>query len=207
MKSLIALAILLIASYAECQQKTATTWPVTWSAPFSEVINFPVRGKMTVNGQWYYDYTNKMFRVDRSNGNYDRYCGTIYKFANTPCSQIVRDGNRYMYFPEKNFCCNCCNDAKGCGVVKPEFVKMGEYQGVDKTMTPNGVKYLVKGLQSNYYYETLEGKPLRFYQEPLSDMTWDHSGYNEATIDSKVFDLPANGCDRSCGWVSICSAL
>ena len=28
----------------------------------------------------------------------DRYCGSVYKFRDTPCSHYVKDGKRYLYF-------------------------------------------------------------------------------------------------------------
>jgi len=168
----------------------------------------PIRGTQNIEGQWYYDFTNKRFRIDRSNGNFDRYCGTVYKFANTPCTQLVRDGKRYMNFPEKKFCCKCCTDAGGCGVIIPQFVEIGETQGRDDVNGTEAYKYIVKGLQSNFYWETAANKPFRFNQDPLSDMIWD-SGYSENPITESVFDLPTDGgdCEQSCGFLTVCKAL
>ena len=58
-------------------------------------------------GTFYYDFTNLRYRIDRDNGRYDRYCGFngIRAFQNTPCSQLVIDGQRWIIYPEKQDCC------------------------------------------------------------------------------------------------------
>jgi hypothetical protein len=203
--ALIASAMLSVS--CQSAHTTAAAWPAQWQAHFTEKIEFPVRGTMNVEGNWWFDFTNRMFRVDRTNGNYDRYCGTVYKFANTPCSQIVREGVRHMYFPEKKFCCKCCTNAGGCGVLVPTWIQQGKPLGREDVNGTEAYKYNVAGLQNNYYYETSANKPLRIFQEPLSDMIF-NSNYSES-VDSKVFDLPTDGgdCNQSCGFLSICHAL
>ena len=48
--------------------------------------------KLHTQGRFFYDFTNKRYRVDRDNGKGDRYCGSVYKLQNTPCSHIVTEG-------------------------------------------------------------------------------------------------------------------
>jgi hypothetical protein len=60
-------------------------------------------------------------------------------------------GKRYLYFPEKNDCCYCCDSAHGCGVLKPDWVSDAEF--VEIVEAENGVKqekWNKKGLQSNF---------------------------------------------------------
>ena len=185
---------------------SATTWANTWQAGFTEKTS--ALFSLTTKGNWWFDYTNKKFRVDRENGKLDRYCGSIYKLSNTKCNQVVREGKRYMYFPDKKFCCMCCTDAQGCGVIKPEFVKLGVANGRDDQEKTEAYKYLIQGNQPNYYWESADNKPLRFQQVPLSDMAWD-SNYSEEAIDSSVFDLPTDmgDCEQKCGYLTVCNAL
>jgi hypothetical protein len=147
-----------------------------------------------------------MFRVDRNNGNFDHYCGTVYWFANTPCTHLVRDGKRHLVFPEKKFCCKCCT--VGCGVVKPTWFQGGSAQGREDVNGTEAYKYTVAGVQNNYYYETAASKPKRLYQHPDSDMVWD-SGYTESSIDPKVFELPTDmgDCEQSCGMFTFCKLV
>ena len=57
-----------------------------------------------------------------------------------------------MYFPEKNDCCYCCDSAKGCGILVPNwlanatFVNTTNVGGVDMDV------WNKQGLQPNYYF-------------------------------------------------------
>lgn len=42
-----------------------------------------------VNGQTFYDPKNNRERVDRANGRYDLFCGTVLPNVTTPCQQIA----------------------------------------------------------------------------------------------------------------------
>lgn len=190
--------------------KTPQPWAPEWTADFTETMYLPALGVMQSDGKWWYSFAQKRFRVDRDDGRNDRYCGSVYKLENTRCSQIVRDGKRYLHFPQKKFCCKCCTDAQGCGVVDPEFVESGEFS--ETTTDKNGRsvdKYLIKGMQNNWYSETTgdHSHPAEFYQDPLSDMVW--RNYSPKAIDETVFDLPTDSgdCEQSCGWLTVCNAL
>lgn len=43
-----------------------------------------------VNGQKYYDPNNNRERVDRVNGRYNLFCGSVLPNVTTPCQQITR---------------------------------------------------------------------------------------------------------------------
>merc|ERR1711874_365779 len=98
MKRVILLVAILSTLYnggsAQSAHNVATDWPNNWSSHFTETVKIPLRGSQYIEGNWYFDFPNRKFRVDRTNGNFDRYCGTVYKFSDTPCSHIVRDGKR-----------------------------------------------------------------------------------------------------------------
>lgn len=86
-----------------------TDWKSQWEASFTEFLSLPVLGTGTTTGKFVYDYTNERFFISRGNGKLEHFCGSIYVNQNTPCNQIVREGKRYFIFPEKQFCCMCCN--------------------------------------------------------------------------------------------------
>ena len=39
------------------------------------------------------------------------------------------EGKRYLDFPEKNYCCYCCDAAHGCGILKPDWISDATYEG------------------------------------------------------------------------------
>lgn len=206
---LITLATLTVSVLADTP--TPTPWAPEWYAEFSEKLSFPLRGDHQTTGKWWYSWTQKKFRVDREDGNYDRYCGLTEKFTDTPCSQIVTGGTRYLWFPKKNYCCNCCSDKHGCGIVTRDWNKIGEFLGTHtdkKGVSFN--EFFVKGNQKNIWSETSNDshKPYRFYQEPLSDMYWNTDTYSTNPIASSIFDLPKDkGCEKYCPFLSICTEI
>jgi len=162
-------------------------------------------------GNFYYDYPNRRYRVDRENGKYDRYCGTIYKFRDAACSHIVTGGNRYLYFPDKNYCCNCCSDKHGCGVLTPNWLDGAQF--VDIENDTNGVeleRWNKPGLQSNFYLATHDEQRImrKIDQQPNDVQDFDISSFYKGIKDPSVFDLPSK-CDPEymCPWVSICTAV
>lgn len=103
----------------------------------------------------------------------------------------------------------CCTAEKGCGIVKPDFVQIGEYTKDITLQWVSAREFLVKGLQSNYYYESNDEarRPMRFNQVPLSDMQF--VNYSTTLTNESVFDLPTNmgNCEQSCGWSSVCALV
>ena len=187
------------------------TWATTWTSSFSEVLKFPGKPQGSTIGTWWYDWGNKLFRIDRQNGALDRYCGTTKPYANTPCTQIVTGGWRYLYFPEIKLCCKCCADANGCGVVMPTWMSTGVYKGLQTL--PDGTQtkeYLVQGVGTNYYYETAQAPvvPKRIVQETLSDMTFQQATYSSAPIPASTFALPSGiDCSSFCPTQSVCTQV
>ena len=85
------------------QVPASPMWPDVFWQPFTETTTYPLIGSHQNTGNYYYDWTIQSYRIDRNNGRDDRYCGIAgpYEFDNTPCSQIVNNGNRYIYSSEK----------------------------------------------------------------------------------------------------------
>ena len=155
-----------------------------------------------------YDFDSKQYIVQRANGKWDRYCGSVYKFRNLKCTHYVTEGKRYLDFPEKNYCCYCCDAAHGCGILKPDWAADAVYQG---EKVENGKSYNVwdkKGLQSNLYWEEKDSKRMyRIDQQPDDVQTYDTNSY-EYSFDNSIFNKP-DRCKASftCPWVSVCTAL
>jgi hypothetical protein len=112
-------------------------------------MEFPFRGKLNTEGTESYDKPNQRYRVDDKNGNFDKYCGSVFWFTNTPCSRIIRDDAMYLSFPEKKFCCKCCQAKHGCGMPKGNWMWSGQPYTKDDV---HGIhhKYVVQGNSKNY---------------------------------------------------------
>jgi hypothetical protein len=85
-----------------------------------------------VNGQTFYDPANNRERVDRVNGRYDIFCGTVLPNVTTSCQHITADSKRWLVFPQRSQCCFCCDAAHGCGILKPDWLADAVYKGQDK---------------------------------------------------------------------------
>ena len=204
------LITLVFASMLKADDPKAPVWPDVFTQSFVEDLSYPVIGTGTTKGTIYYDWTNKRYRVDRENGKWDRYCGTIFKFRDLACSHIVVDGMRYLYFPEKNYCCMCCTAQHGCGLLKPNWLEGAEYEGEVQSEENGRVLEVFnkKGLQDNLaYFDKETGTMARITQQPNDDQKYDVSSFQK-TVDSKKLELPAE-CDPSkkCGTFTICSAI
>ena len=188
----------------------APVWPNQFEQEFSETLTYPLIGSSQTKGKFFYDWTNKRYRIDRDNGKWDRYCGSVYKLTDTPCSQIVADGKRYLYFPKKDYCCYCCDSAHGCGVLKPDWLAGAEYTG--KKTDSNGVNYDVwdkSGLQHNYYWATEDKRIMaKIDQQPNDLQEFDVNSFKEGITDAGIFNLPQKCNENSkCPFVSICTPL
>mmetsp|Transcript_27181 Transcript_27181/g.48803 ORF Transcript_27181/g.48803 Transcript_27181/m.48803 type:complete len:218 (-) Transcript_27181:1527-2180(-) len=199
-----------LAALASAAQPADPLWPTKFSQTFNETTKILTSNTMT--GTMYYDYENKLERVDRDNGRWDRYCGLngVKTFQNTPCSQYVVNGDRYIHYPEKNECCYCCSSEHGCGIVKSTWLTNATFLGVEEHMGVQAYKWDQKGLQHNYYYETISEDPLdrvmiSLYQEP-NDLQ-DFSFARNLTVPDDIFTLPSI-CKKSetCSLLSTCTA-
>ena len=204
MKVATLVVIALVACSVLCQSPVAKAWANQWQSDFTEKMI--LAGSGTSTGKWYYDWTNKQFRVDRVNGKFDRYCGVgWYIFRNAKCNQYVVNGWRYLHYPEKNYCCKCCHASNGCGIVTPTWFQSGAYTGKKSVDSVQVNEWNAKGLQDNIYAEVVDTRiPKRIYQAPQSDMVFDHNSYSEQ-INPAVFTLPPK-CDSLCPAISICGA-
>ena len=185
-KFIIALSILALASATT--QPIPPIWSNQWQADFHEEMNDGIFGKGSTTGTLYYDWTNNLSRVDRANGKKDRYCGTV-KFKETPCSQIVVDDVRYVYYPELNYCCACCTQKQGCGLLLPTWVQDASYVGqttINKTVVDEWTYEDI----SVFYYETPNTRiPVEIYIAPADKIDFDPSTYKSYIADPNIFQV------------------
>lgn len=147
-------------------------------------------------------------RIDRSTGKYDRYCGSVKYFDDTPCTHLVIQGLRYLIFPSLNYCCMCCTSEKGCGIIRPDWLSNATFIGYNTT---DSVKYQVwdkKGLQDNFYWQVDSTQtPYIIDQQPNDKMIFDVASFKKGAIDPSIFALPSYcSKDRGCPLLSVCTA-
>jgi hypothetical protein len=106
----------------------------------------------TVSGQQFYDPLNNRERTDYINGRFDKFCGTIIPEVTTPCQQIVAADKRWIVFPDKHYCCFCCDSAHGCGITAPNWLEGSEYAGEDMVGGQTFDKWTKSGSGSSYKY-------------------------------------------------------
>ena len=197
--------LLLALCFGSIMTITAPDWATVWSAKFKESAAMPLLGNATITGTFTYQNDGTTFRtkVVRDTGRNDRYCGTVVTGINTPCTQIVRDGKRYLVFPQRQYCCMCCTNADGCGVVNRNWAASGVFTGVQQGIYN---EFEVQGLQSNWVWYTQSGIPKKVFQAPQSDMIFDETTYSTAPVADSEFDLPTykQSCETLCPDSSVC---
>jgi hypothetical protein len=120
---------------------------------------------------------------------------------------LVVDGKRYLDFPDKKYCCMCCDASKGCGILSPSWVDGAEFIGFVEYQNQNASKWDKKGLQSNFYYQTVDKNlPAGVDQVPNDYMSFQLNTYSTDPIPDSIFTVP-DYCRDSCPTISICSVL
>ena len=199
------LFIVLIFGIVSAQTPLPPMWPDVFFQDFAEVTTNPVAGVHRNVGSYYYNWTMKAYKIERSNGRYDRFCGLSgpHISQDTPCTHLVVNGNRYLYYPELNQCCYCCNSTSGCGVLFPGWMQDSTY--ID-TEIHNGVltyKWFKQGNEENFFWETTGGVPTNRVTIAINQVTEDDMdfGPRSSTFPADAFNLPGI-CTLSttCNW-------
>jgi hypothetical protein len=196
----------------DCPPTATPIWPDQFEQTFEETLKYPVLGSHSTNGKFFYDWTNKRYRVDRENGHYDRYCGSVYPFSNTECSHIVVDGDRYLWYPEKDYCCYCCSAQHGCGLLKPDWLSGAKFEdyvtedGDDQTVFE---KWNKPGLQDNFYFARAKDRVMRKIDQVPNDIqTFNLDSFSLGIKDQSVFTLPKEcSKEKTCPFYSVCTAV
>lgn len=189
-------------------------WYNVWQSEFNEtyINNETQVSKGWTLGTYSYNWNLEGVNNYRDNGEYDLLCGSTSGHANTPCADIVNGENRYLYFPNLNKCCICCNEENGCGVLKPNWVSDAQFQ---QEYTVNG-ELVNEWLDTddvlggpNYYSQLASNNaPFEMFRTKLNDkVMYDTSSFTEEFSDS-ILELPSacNGVGN-CGLPSLCVAF
>lgn len=187
-------------------------WPDLFKQTFNETFKYPGGKDKYTTGTFYYNWVNKTYRVDRENGRHDRYCGFNgdKMWKDTPCSHYVSNGDRYLYYPKLKECCYCCSNIHGCGILRPDWMNGGEFINTTEQQGQQSYLWDKKGLQHNYYFETISEKSLDrvllgIYQEP-NDLQDFHLPRTIPTHED--FVLPSICVKkRECSLLSTCTAV
>ena len=194
-------------------------WQPVFQQTFTETVKYPAKKLATTTGTYYYDVSNptdKVYRIDRANGVHDRYCGLTHHLTDQPCNQYVKNGDRYLHYPETNECCYCCSADHGCGVLTPNWMSDSDFVGTAEVSGVQTYQWNKVGSQDNFYFETTETDPLQ--RIPIEiDMgagsTTEFIQYQDkatftTTVNPQVFVLPST-CSKSiaCPSTSICARL
>ena len=208
------LLLTLFATAILADESQAPRWNDRFTQDFEETFTYPVIGTSKTNGRFFYDWQQKKYAVYRENGKRDRYCGLngLYFFYNTPCTQYVDSGNRYLYYPEYDYCCNCCQSAHGCGILKPDWLAEAEFIGEVSFNNQLAYKWDKPGLQSNFYYETVEEDPLDrvmlgIDQQPNDFQVFDHLSFSTEFPSEMVTPPPSCHPNNTCSFFSICTLV
>ena len=178
--------------------------PLKYKQKFTESLSL-LNFSGTTTGTIYYNFSKNVYRIDRENGKLDRYCGTYYKFTDTPCSHYVSNDIRYLYFPEKKKCCKCCEKKNGCGVLKNNWLKSSkkikEFEIEDEMYEV----WRLDGLQKNFVTNLKSNKEIvKIEQESNDTMEFDRFSMT-MDFDDSVFDLPEEcGKGDDCGYFNMC---
>jgi hypothetical protein len=199
----------LFATFACCMSQEAPKWPNVFQEKFTERLSYPVLGSGNTSGTIFYDWTNERYVLQRLNGAWDRYCGTVFKFTDTRCNHIVSDGMRYLYFPDEKYCCMCCTAADGCGVLRPDWALDAVFVKNYTDEKGRAVDiYNKKGLQDNFVHFLKDsGIMVRIEQVPNDDQVFIPESFSQY-VDASVFSVPGICTpEKKCPLLSTCSLV
>ena len=146
---------------------------------------------MTVGKLWY-DSERKMERLDRNDGKIDPICGPLSNNATTPCSQLIREGKRYIVFHLLRKCCYCCDAEHGFGIMRRDWLRDADFVGKEELRGQDFYHWRNAPADTDWW-ETIDGKhtPRRAMEDSLLIKDFIMNTYSEEYIASSIFDLPS----------------
>lgn len=128
----------------------------------------------------------------------------------TPCTNLVVDGKRYIYYPRKRSCCFCCDEAHGCGVTPKDYFADASYVGQEKIVSTLYDKWekVVSGVSILFYATTDSQIPRRIFEGTHHVFDYNILTFKNMTFPDELFDLPSY-CDpeESCPLSTNCGKL
>ncbi|EGR28688.1 hypothetical protein IMG5_170400 [Ichthyophthirius multifiliis] len=205
-----ALILQLTLTCLYCEIPSDPKWPNKFQQNFTETFTYGFIKQQT-KGTILYDYDTKTYKISRDNGRFDRYCGFngLYAFQNTQCEHIVVNGDRFLHYPQKNDCCYCCSNEHGCGILKPDWLNGAQFLGQTEYQGQTVYKWNQKGLQDNFYYETVAQNPTDRVMISIDQVPNDLQEYiNKRNSKFETIQLPGY-CNKqkTCSILSVCTSL
>ena len=203
MKALLAIAAVLVAGYSQTPPVLGDSFQVNFDETFIKNST-----KFKINGVWYLDAKGGRERVDRVNGRYDLFCGDVMPNVTTPCTQTTVDGKRYIIYPEKRYCCMCCDSAHGCGALKQDWLTGADFLGVERLIDTSYDKWSLDGMFGYNHFWTSQGGNVPRRLDENGDHITDYlaNTYANKTFDATYFALPTY-CTGKCPLATICGKL
>jgi hypothetical protein len=121
-KSLIALLFLAVVVISV----DPPMWPETFTQDY---VVSQTNVKIFSFGKIWYDIKNNMERVDLKDARLNQMCSALTQGQPGPCTQINKNGNLYVWLPEKNQCCKYCTAAQGCTIPPRNWLKNFKFIG------------------------------------------------------------------------------
>jgi hypothetical protein len=200
MKSVLLVLALILAVAA--QPKTPV-WPVRFQQDFVESYTSTQYHDI---GKLWYDSERNMERLDRNNGKYISLCNSITN-ATTPCTQLVRDGKRYIIFPLVRLCCFCCDSAHGCGIMRRDWLSVAgaKYVGKEELSGQIFDKWTETDSTTDYWATTdAKQVPRKHAEDNAFFKDFIMNTYSEEYIAESVFALPGYCTGAVCPETSAC---
>ena len=172
-------------------------WPETFSQDY---VVSQTNVKIFSFGKIWYDIKNNLERVDIKDARINEICNTVGQNQPGSCTQINKNGNLYVWLPEKNQCCRYCTAAQGCVIPTRDWLKSFKYAGEATLSGQKFYKWTYTSKDSNVenYYATEDDAriPRRIeYSTYHYDMIM--NTYSTAPIEAVTFNLPSY-CNSDC---------
>ena len=106
--------MVVVALFCLAQTQSPPIWPDQFTVDFYEVALLITKG--TTRGTIYYDAKNNREVITRDSGSHDRYCGTVFKFQDTPCNHIVVNSTTF-YIQTKDILISLKSNTAACVVM------------------------------------------------------------------------------------------
>lgn len=192
------LSILLVTLKTSKSTSNIPSQPNQWTAEFTEIHN-----GANLKGRWIYDWTNRQLRIDKESGHNEKFCKNFgVSSDNGPCTQIVKNGKRYIIHPKRKTCCICCFKENGCGINSPDF--LSRESTLERNLSGEGKPktFFLSNFGLKRYTINSNGIPLKIRSD-FSEIKFEN--FRTKLDGDADFELPdfAN-CENNCPSFSVC---
>jgi hypothetical protein len=102
-------------------------FPEQYEVKFNETTKSFSSG--STKGAIYFDSTKNSEVITRENGHHDRYCGTVYKFTDTPCNHYVINGKKFFLWQEGDLWISPRKNTAAIAATQPMDVELSQETG------------------------------------------------------------------------------